>query len=483
MAYGKQQSEAKHDSGHHAHDEEHFREKHLMLDPLPRGKMNEMVMESMLEKPTWKFWAVAGFLSFIVVYFLFYKWGVLIAKGQGEAGVMRPDYWGIFLVNTVFWIGISHAGTFISAILRVFKAEFRRPFTRAAELMTTFGLVQAGFSIFMHMGRVWLAYWLMPYPNQRMLWPNFHSPLSWDLLAITTYLLSSTMYLFLPLIPDMAMARDRSTGWRKTFYKTLALGFRGTEGEWTHLRNAMNIFAFAIIPVMFSVHTIVSWDFAVATRPGWNSTIFGPYFVVGALHSGMGAAVLVLAVIRGTMKHMDYFIRAEHFDAIGKLMLIISMGWAYFFFNDYMIQWYGGDMWTKIMLHYHEYGPLNWMWFGMLICNVAIPWAILWNRKWRSTPWLVGFVGIAINVGMWFERYIIVPISVTINRMPFTWRQYEPGIEVPMGIGTLAFFILLYMAASKLIPMVPVWEVQEGQMAHELKKFGRETVVTVSELE
>lgn len=481
MANAKQKAEAHHD--HHGHGEEHFREKHLMLDPLPRGRMNEMVMESMLEKPTWKFWVVAGFLSFIVVYFLFYKWGVLIAKGQGEAGVMRPDYWGIFLVNTVFWIGISHAGTFISAILRVFRAEFRRPFTRAAELMTTFGLVQAGFSIFMHMGRVWLFYWLMPYPNQRMMWPNLHSPLTWDLLAITTYLLSSTMYLFLPLIPDVAMARDRSTGWRKNFYKVLALGFRGTEGEWTHLRNAMNIFAFAIIPVMFSVHTIVSWDFAAAMRPGWSSTIFGPYFIVGALHSGMGAAVIVLAVIRGTMKHMDYFIRAEHFDAIGKLMLIISMAWAYFFFNDYMVQWYGGDMWTKIMLHYHEYGPLAWMWFGMLFCNVVLPWAILWNSKWRSTPWLVGFVGVAINIGMWFERYIIVPISVTINRMPFTWRQYEPGIEVPMGIGTVAFFILLYMIASKLIPLIPVWEVQEGQMAHELKKFGRETVVTVSELE
>jgi Ni/Fe-hydrogenase subunit HybB-like protein len=483
MAYDKKKEHAPVEHHHHGdHAEEHFREKHLMLDPLPRGQMNEMVMESMYHT-TWKFWVVCAVLAVVVAVCLFYEWYILILEGQGVAGVMRPDYWGIFLVNTVFWIGISHAGTFISAILRVFRAEFRRPFTRAAELMTTFGLVQAGFSIFMHMGRVWLAYWLFPYPNQRMLWPNFHSPLAWDLLAITTYLLSSTMYLFLPLIPDVAMARDRSTGWRKTFYKVLALGFRGTEAEWTHLRNAMNIFAFAIIPVMFSVHTIVSWDFAAATRPGWNSTIFGPYFIVGALHSGMGAAVMVLAVIRGTMKHMHYFIRAEHFDGIGKLMLIISMGWAYFFFNDYIVQWYGGDKWTKIMLHYHEAGPLGWMWFAMLICNIAVPWATLWNPKWRSMPWLVFLVGLSINVGMWFERYIIIPVSVSINRMPFTWRLYEPGIEVPMGIGTLALFILLYMIASKLIPLIPVWEVQEGQMAHEFKKYGRETVVTVSELE
>lgn len=472
------------DHKHHTSHEEHLREQHLMLDPMPRGKMNEMVMESM-HTTSWKFWVVFGLLAAFVAYALFYKWGVMILEGLGVAGVNRPAYWGIFLVNTVFWIGISHAGTFISAILRVFKAEFRRPFTRAAELMTTFGLVQAGFSVFMHMGRVWLSLWLFPYPNQRELWPNLHSPLSWDLLAITTYLLSSTMYLFLPLIPDLAMARDRTPDgtWQKVFYRTLALGFRGTEGEWAHLRNALNIFAFAIIPVMFSVHTIVSWDFAMATRPGWSSTIFGPYFVIGALHSGMGAVVMVLAVVRSTMKNMKYFIRPEHFEGIGKLMLIISMSWAYFFFTDYIVQWYGGDKWTKILLHWHEAGPMGWMWFAMLICNIVIPWGILWNRKWRSTPWLLFVVGLFINFGMWFERYIIVPISLTINRMPFTWREYVPGIEVWLGLGTLAFFILLYMAASKLIPLIPVWEVQEGQMAHSLKTYGRETVVTVSELE
>ena len=285
-------------SAHQAHPAEldheaHLREEHLLLDPRPRGEMNRMVMESM-QTTSWKFWVVAGILTVTVLICLGYYWGLMIAQGLGIAGVNRPVYWGIFLVNTVFWIGISHAGTFVSALLRVFKAEFRRPFTRAAELMTTFGLVQAGLSIFMHMGRVWLAYWLFPYPNERGIWPDFHSPLSWDFLAINTYLLSSTMYLFMPLIPDLAMARDRSTGWRKVLYRILALGFRGTEGEWTHLRFAMNLFAFAILPVMFSVHTIVSWDFAMATRPGWSSSVFGPYFVIGALHSGLAAVTMVL---------------------------------------------------------------------------------------------------------------------------------------------------------------------------------------------
>lgn len=468
----------------HEHDAHlaHLREEHLMLDPRPRGEMNAMVMEAM-HTTSWKFWVIAVLLGIVVTTCLFGSWGYLIANGLGVAGVNRPSYWGIFLVNTVFWIGISHAGTFVSALLRVFKAEFRRPFTRAAELMTSLGLVQAGISIFLHMGRVWLSYWLFPYPNQRGLWPNFHSPLSWDFLAINTYLLASTMYLFLPLIPDVAMARDRSTGWRKIFYRTLALGFRGTEGEWAHLRIAMNIFAFAILPVMFSVHTIVSWDFAAAMRPGWSSTIFGPYFVVGALQSGVAAVAMVVIVIRATMKNMKYFIRPEHLDAIGKLMLIISMGWAYFFFNDYMVQWYGGDKWTDILLHFHEEGPMAWMWMMMVIFNVAVPWLTLWNKSIRRNPALLFTIGLLINVAMWFERYIIVPVSLTINRQPFTWKLYQPGIEIPLSIGTLAFFILLYMIASRLIPLVPVWEVQEGQLAHSVRKFGKETVVTVSDLE
>ena len=472
---------AKPHPGAQAHEEQNLR-RSLMFDPKPRGEMNQMVMESMMTT-SWKFWVVFGVLSVLVATCFFYAWGYMIAEGLGVAGVNRPAYWGIFLVNTVFWIGISHAGTFISAILRVMKAEFRRPFTRAAELMTTFGLIQAGASIFMHLGRVWLPYWLFPYPNARELWPNFHSPLMWDLLAITTYVLGSTMYLFLPLIPDLAMARDRSTGWRKTFFKVLALGFRGTEGEWTHLHTAMNIFAFAIIPVMFSVHTIVSWDFAMAMRPGWSSTVFGPYFVIGALHSGMGAVAIVLFIMRSTMKHMDYFIRAEHFDALGKLMLIVSMAWAYFFFNDYIVQWYGGDKWTDTLLHWHEAGPMGWMFVSMLVLNIAVPWLFLWHKKLREIPWLLASVGLLINVGMWFERYIIIPVSLTINRMPFTWKLYFPRIEIFLTIGTFAMFLLFYLIASRLIPLVPVWEVQEGQEAHSVRKVGRAVLPSVSEVD
>src|SRR5512138_2665271 len=455
---------------------------HLMHDARPRGEMNNMVLESM-HTATWRYWSVTGVLIFLVLTCFVYAWYYLIANGLGVAGVNRPVYWAIFLVNTVFWIGISHAGTFISAILRVMKIEGRRPFTRAAELMTTFGLVQAGASIFMHMGRVWLGYWLIPYPNERTLWPDFHSPLMWDFLAINTYLLCSTMYLFLPLIPDLAMVRDKSTGWRKIPYRIISLGFRGTEGEWKNLHTAMNIFAFAIIPVMFSVHTIVSWDFAMATRPGWSSTVFGPYFVIGELHSGMAAVAIVLFLLRSTMKHYKYFIRPEHFNTIGMLMFLVSMAWAYFYFNDYIVPWYGGDVWDKLFQEYAEKGPKAYLWYTMLICNIAVPWLILWNKKWRETPWLLSIVGALINVGMYLERYIIIPVGVTINRMPFTWRQYEPRIEIPMTIGTFALFLLLYMLASRIIPLIPVWEVQEGQEAHILRKIGKAEIPTLSEME
>jgi Ni/Fe-hydrogenase subunit HybB-like protein len=234
---------------------------------------------------------------------------------------------------------------------------------------------------------------------------------------------------------------------------------------------------------MFSVHTIVAWDFAMATRPGWSSTIFGPYFVVGALHSGLAAVTIVLFIISRTMKNMKYFIRPEHFDGLGKLMLMITMTWGYFFFNDYIVEWYGGDSIARTLQKFLESGPLAWIFFLMLICNFAIPILTLWNRNIRRTPWAMFVIGLIINIGMWLERYIIIPGSLTINRMPFTWRIYFPRVEVFLTIGTFALFILLYMLASRLIPLVPVWEVQEGQLAHSLHKFGKTRVASKAEIE
>ncbi len=456
---------------------------HLLLDPRPREEMNSMVMEAMQSTGP-GFWIAAITLGILTVVLLFGAWGYMTVKGMGVAGIRRPIFWGVFIVNFVFWIGISHAGTFVSAILRVFKAEFRRPFTRAAELMTTFGLAAAALYPLIHLGRVWRFYWMIPYPNQRWMWPNFRSPLMWDMIAITTYLLSSTIYLYLPLIPDLAMARDRTTGWRHKLYRVMALGWRGTDAEWHRLRKAINIFAFAIIPVMFSVHTIVAWDFAVSMTVGWHSTIFGPYFVVGAILSGVSAVAMVLITIRGTMKNMTYFIRPEHLDAIGKLMLIFSMSWAYFFFNDYILEWYGGEEVGHQLLYFIAKGPVAWMWYLMLICNVAIPWFTLWSKKIRRNPWLLFTVAFLVNVGMYIERYIIVTGVLSRNRFPFDWGEYNPTVvELSISLGSLVLFLFLYVVMSRLIPLIPVWEVQEGQIAHTLRRIGKTLVPTVSEIE
>jgi len=463
-------------------EEEELREQ-LMFDPRPREELNSMVLDSMTHT-TPRYWIAVGILTVLVLVCLLGMWGYMIFTGIGITGDRKPVYWGVFIVTFVFWIGISHAGTFVSAILRVFKAEFRRPFTRAAELMTTFGLAAGAIYPLIHLGRVWVFYWMIPYPNARWLWPNFRSPLMWDLLAITTYLLSSTIYLFLPLLPDLAMARDRTTGWRHTVYKTLALGWRGTEAEWFRLKKAINIFAFAIIPVMFSVHTIVSWDFAVGQVGGWNSTIFGPYFIVGAILSGVSAVITILIVLRATLKNMDYFIRPEHLDALGKLVLIFSMAWGYFFFNEYLVSWYGGYDVVRKILTAHATGPTAWVWYTMIICNVVIPWLTLWNKKFRRTPWAMFIVTIGINIGMYFERYTIVPMTLGHQRLPFDWGEYSPRLpEISIAFGTLCLFMLLYLLASRLIPLVPVWEVREGQEAHQVRKVGKTVVPSVSELD
>ena len=324
---------------------------------------------------------------------------------------------------------------------------------------------------------------MFPIPNERHVVAQL--PFAFDVGPSRDHHLCSWQYhVSVPaVIPDLAMARDRSTGWRKTFFKTLALGFRGTEGEWRHLQTAMNIFAFAIIPVMFSVHTIVSWDFAMAMRPGWSSSVFGPYFVLGALHSGMGAVAVVLFLMRATMKHMDYFLRKEHFDALGKLMLIVTFAYSYFFFNDYIVQWYGGDKWTDALLHWLEEGPMSWMFYQLIFFNLAIPALTLWNQKIRQNSlaacshWLVDQCGYVLGA--------LSHCSGHVDDQPYAvyLEIYEPGIEIFLTIGTFSLFLVFYLAASRLIPLIPVWEVQEGQMTHSLRKVGKAEVPTVSEFE
>jgi Ni/Fe-hydrogenase subunit HybB-like protein len=457
---------------------EHLRRRHLLLDPKFPWEMNDDALQPMY-RTSRTFWVLLVAMGGLVLMGGI-TWARQIFWGLGITGLNRPVYWGLFLVNTVYFIGIGHAGTFISAALRVLKVEWRRPISRAAETLTLFGLSAAGLSIFMHLGRVWKFYWLLPYPNQRQIWPNFHSPLMWDFMAILTYLTGSTLFIYLGLLPDLAMARDHTRGWRHRLYSILAIGWRGTEKEWAYHTTSLNIFSYVIIPVMFSVHTIVSWDFAMSIQPGWNSTIFGPYFILGALFSGVAAVIIVMAIIRKSMR-LEYFLREEHFSGMGMFLLLLSFAWAYFYFNDYIVPWYNGEPVMKVIFDLFRRGWAAPLWFLMLFGNIFLPWATLWSRRVRSNPAALVIVCIFVQIGMYLERYFIVPVFLGYNELPFSWGVYVPRAGVLLTLGTLALMVFLYMLFSRFFPLIPVWEILEGQIFQGLKRIGRALMPSRSE--
>ena len=306
-----------------------------------------------------------------------------VYHGLGVWGLNWPVFWAFDITNFVFWIGISHAGTLISAILRLANAGWRRPVTRCAEAITVFALSIGAIIPICHLGRPWLFFWLVPYPSERHIWPNFRSPLLWDFFAILTYLTGSMIFLFLPIIPDAAAARDLAHGWRKKLYALLSLGWQGNPKQWHRLESAMHIMAIAIIPVAVSVHTIVSWDFAMTPVPMWHSTIFGPYFVCGAIFSGVAALILAMALLRKFL-HLEEYLEPIHFDHLGKLLLTMSLLWFYFTFAERLTTWYGNDVaemsvfWTSIR---QNFAPLFWT---MVTCNLIIPFPLLAIKRFRT---------------------------------------------------------------------------------------------------
>jgi molybdopterin-containing oxidoreductase family membrane subunit len=461
-----------------AEQAEHLRRRHLLLDPKFPWEMNDDVLRPMYQtgRAFWVLFVVLGGLVLMGGI----TWAVQIYWGLGITGLNRPIYWGLFLVNTVYFIGIGHAGTFVSAALRVLKVEWRLPISRAAETVTLFGLAAASLSIFMHLGRVWKAYWLLPYPNQRQLWPNFHSPLMWDFMAILTYMTGSTLFIYLGLLPDLAMARDHTRGWRHRLYSLLSLGWRGTEKEWAYHKTSLDIFSYVIIPVMFSVHTIVSWDFAMSIQPGWNSTIFGPYFIIGALYSGVAAVIMVMAIVRKGMR-LTYFLRDEHFSGMGMFLLLLTFAWAYFYFNDYIVPWYNGEPVMKVIFNLLRRGWAAPLWFLMLFGNVLLPAATLWSRRVRRSIPALFVVCVFVQIGMYLERYFIVPVFLGYNELPFDWGIYVPRAGVLLTIASMAFVVLGYLVFSRFVPLVPVWEILEGQILQGVKRVGRALLPTRSE--
>jgi molybdopterin-containing oxidoreductase family membrane subunit len=452
----------------------------LLLTDATDDELNQYILEPM-KRTGPIFWIVVAILAAVFVWGLM-AWLYQIRWGFGVAGINRPVYWGMYITTFVFWVGISHAGTMISAVLRVFKADWRRSITRGAEAMTAFALLMAGLFPLIHVGRIWKVYWMVPYPNNRQLWPNFQSPLMWDMIAITTYLVASGLYLYLALIPDLAMARDNSEGWRYKLYRILAIGWRGTEPGWHKMETALGIFAIVIIPIFLSVHSIVSWDFGVTNQPRWHSTIFPVFFIIGAVYSGLAALAAILVVIRKTMG-LQFYLRKEHLNNIGKLVMVAGLSWLYIWFAGFIVEWYGNMPVVKELLHDEISGDLAPLFWTMMVCNVT-PIIALMFKKVRTTPALLLFFTLMINVGMFIERFLIVVGNLLRNYLPYDWGDFRPTwVSLSIVIMTFAGFCLLYLLFTRLIPYVPVWEVKQGRLRFGTRRVGRVLVPTITQVD
>ena len=429
------------------------------------AKTSEQINEDLLRPMsvfTPRYFIVLGcFLAVVVAAGI--AFGHQVYTGIGVTGLRRPVYWAFYITDFVFWIGLSHAGTLISAILRLSNATWRRSVTRCAEVITVFSLMIGAMFPLIHLGRPWLAFWLIPYPSERGIWPNVRSPLLWDFFAINTYLTGSVTFLLLPLVPDFALLRDRSRGLRRRIYRFFALGWRGTPKQWHRLETAMHIMAIAIIPVAVSVHSIVSWDFAMAPVPGWHSTIFAPYFVAGAIFSGIAALVIAMAGLRKFL-HLEEYLRPIHFENLGKLLLVMSLLWFYFVFAERLTGWYGNakyEMPGFWLTQRGSYSPLFW---AMVFCNFLFPMPILAIKKLRTITGTV-IASTTIVIGMWLERFLIIVPSLSSKYLPYSWGTYRPSLtEIIITAGTFAGMCALYMLFSKAVPVISVWELKGGEL-------------------
>ena len=395
-------------------------------------------------------------------------WTWQIYAGMGAAGKRTPQMWAMYITTFVFWIGIGHAGTLISAILYLFRARWRTSIYRGAEAMTVFAVLTAGLFPLIHAGRMWFAYWLLPYPNQRYLWPNFRSPLVWDVFAISTYLTISVVFFCVGLLPDIAAIRDASTGWRKKIYGVLSLGWEGTDRQWRHYRRAYGLFAALATPLVLSVHSVVSWDFAMALVPGWHSTLFAPFFVDGAIFSGF-AMVLVLIIPMRYFWNLYAYITDKHLDAMGKLILVTSLVLSYFYICEAFTAWYSGDHFERASLFWKATKSYAWAFWLQYFCNSLVPLVLFWRRARTHTPTLY-VVSILVLIGMWFERFNIIVPGLGHDFYPYTWGIYWPTLtDTMIVIGSFAWFFILFLGFIKVMPSVSIVEVKET-LPHPVKE-------------
>ncbi len=431
---------------------------------LTADDVNDRVIYS-TQTPGIKYYAAIA-LFMVMIAFGIYCLYTQIMTGMGVAGMNNPVAWGIYLTNFVFWVGIAHSGTLISAILFLFRSRWRTSVNRIAEAMTVFAVMMAGLFPLIHVGRIWFTYWLFPYPNARTLWVNFRSPLNWDVFAVSTYMTVSTLFFIVGMIPDMAVLRDRFKGLRSKIYGLFAMGWRGTHKQWHHYETAYLLFAGLATPLVISVHSIVSWDFAMSILPGWHSTIFAPYFVAGAIFSGCAMVITILYPLRKIFKLED-LITEKHFTRLAQMMLLTSLIVSYSYLTEFFIAWYGNNIFEQESFYYRAfgfYGPFFWI---MLTCNMLIP-LLIFFKNIRTNPKILFIISIFVNIGMWMERFVIIISSLAHDFDPYAWGRYMPTyIEWGIFIGSIGGFLLAFFSFVKFAPVVAISEVK-GQIHHDV---------------
>lgn len=401
--------------------------------------------------------AIAG--GFVIMLMVALTW--LFVKGIGIWAVAIPTAWGFAIVNFVWWIGIGHAGTLISAILLLFKQGWRNSINRFAEAMTIFAVICAGLFPLIHVGRPWLGYWLFPYPNTMNVWPQFRSPLMWDVFAVSTYATISVVFWYIGMIPDLGTLRDRARSRAGQYvYGLLALGWRGSVRHWARYETASLLLAGLATPLVLSVHTVISFDFAVALLPGWHTTIFPPYFVAGAIYSGF-AMVITLAIPIRKFYHLEDLITLRHVDNMGKVMLATGLIVAYGYSTEvFMSYCYSASHWEYFMMWNRMFGPIGWSYWVLITFNIALP-QLLWLRKFRQNPSLLFIMSLIVNIGMYFERFVIVVTSLTRDYLPSSWGTYRATRWDYMTLaGTLGLFTFLFFLFIRFLPMIPMSELR-----------------------
>ncbi len=424
------------------------------------GTVTDKIADVILRRETPKWWLLGFAVAFALLMVLLTAVTWLFIKGVGVWGVNWPIGWGFAIINFVWWIGIGHAGTLISAILLLFRQEWRTSINRFAEAMTLFAVACAGMFPVLHLGRPWLFYWLLPYPNTMNLWPQFRSPLIWDVFAVTTYATVSAMFWFVGLVPDLATMRDRAKNKAaRMLYGMGSLGWRGSARHWHNYETAYLLLAGLSTPLVLSVHTVVSFDFSIGIVPGWHATIFPPYFVAGAIYAGFAMVLLLAIPLRVAFGWKD-FITNRHLENMGKVMLATGLIVFYGYVMELFFAWYSANTYERFMAFNRVFGPYRYYWYALIFCNGLTP-QFLWFRKIRTSPLGLFLISLVVSVGMWLERFVIVVTSLTRDFLPASWGVYKGTVwDWATFIGTLGLFSTLFFLFIRILPAISIFEMR-----------------------